>query len=357
VKKLFENHRVFLVGGPGGVGKTTLSAALGVAAVRAGYKTLVLTVDPAQRLAQALGLGKFSQSVEEVSIDGFPLHVSQLNTQRYLDTLIARLARSSQQYERILANPLYKTMVENLSGTTEYAAMECLYEFSKNDEYEKIIVDTPPTQNAVDLLSAPQRLADFMDTSVLRWFSRGHSLAFHVFHGGTKLVLKALRRIFGPEFFDAFEDFLSALDGLEAGFRVRNLEVLTLLRSEQCAFLLVTRANEARFLESVAFQEVLKNERISLRALFLNGLEADPGETPVKAAQDGKDTLLDPVKRWWEYRHSLWREQALWAEMFETTFEKIIVKKVPRTAEPPHTLAALARLGEALTGTQTGGVY
>ena len=167
-----EDKRIILLGGPGGVGKTSLAAALGIALSQRGHRTLVLTVDPARRLAQALGLDNFSFEVERIQLPN-PDHVlfaSMLDSERYFDRLIARLARNPEQRERIIKNPLYRTMVDSLGGTHEYAAMERLLEFAKDDRFDKIIVDTPPTQNAVELFSAPLRLAQFMDTSVLKWF-------------------------------------------------------------------------------------------------------------------------------------------------------------------------------------------
>ena len=150
----FKEKRVFMVGGPGGVGKTTLAAALGIQLASAGFKTVVLTVDPARRLAQALGFEGFKTDLQKVDIPGVPdstLYATMLDTQRYFDKIIHRFAKTEQQKERILNSPIYRTMVDSLGGTNEYAAMERLLEFAQDNRFEKIVVDTPPTQNAIDL--------------------------------------------------------------------------------------------------------------------------------------------------------------------------------------------------------------
>jgi anion-transporting ArsA/GET3 family ATPase len=175
------------------VGKTTLAAAMALQYAIAGYRTVVLTVDPARRLAQALGFTDFTKDLQAVPLpDGAKgsLQASMLDSQRYFDRVIERFATSPAQKERVLSNPLYRAMVDGMGGTHEYAAMERLFEFSQDSSFEKIIVDTPPTQNAIDLLSAPARMADFMDNSVLKWFRASPRYSLSFFRQGTRLAMK-----------------------------------------------------------------------------------------------------------------------------------------------------------------------
>ena len=160
MKNLLQEKRIFIIGGPGGVGKTTLAASLGVHSAQSGYKSVVLTVDPARRLAQALGFSNFSNDLQKVDLGPGAkgeLEAPMLDVERYFDKVISRFAKTDTQREKILNNRLYRTMVESLGGSHEYAAMERLLEFSNQDRFEKIIIDTPPTQNAIELLSAPDR--------------------------------------------------------------------------------------------------------------------------------------------------------------------------------------------------------
>src|SRR5690606_38704449 len=153
---------------------------------------------------------------------------------------------------------IYRIMVDSLGGSHEYAAMERLLEFAADPQWDHIVVDTPPAENAVELLAAPQRLADFMDNSVLRWFQGSGKFYLSFFKTGTKLAMKALQKIFGSDFLDALGEFLQDLEGMQSGFRARHFEVMELLRSPQSAFFLVSYPSEARFLDSRSFLNSLK---------------------------------------------------------------------------------------------------
>ena len=350
-KNWAESKNVFLVGGPGGVGKTTLAAVLGIQLARAGYKTLVLTVDPAKRLAQALGFNEGFKS--ELQPVGLPpgttgsLHASMLDAQRYFDKLIDKFARDSAQKERILANPLYRGMVDGLSGTQEYAAMERLLEFSTDTRFDKVVVDTPPTQNAVDLLSAPQRMADFMDNSVLKWFQGPKPLYFQFFRQGTRLAMKLIQKIFGAEFLEKFSKFMDDLEGMQAGFRSRNLEVLELLRSARTAFLLVTYPSEARYVESVSFLKTLKENRIELAGLILNRLEPFcPSEENIAASisEPERQAFLDLFR----YLHSLYAQQQHWVSKFREAAGTVPSLCLERQEGEIHDVSTLSQLGDLL---------
>lgn len=338
----FPDQRIVLVGGPGGVGKTTLAASLAVRYAERGLKTIVLTVDPARRLAQALGFSDFSQDLQMVTIPGFPdavLHATMLDTQRYFDRIVEKFAKSPEQKTKILNNALYRTMVDNLGGTHEYAAMERLLEFANDPRFDRIVVDTPPTQNAVDLLSAPQRLANFMDNRVLKWFRGSSPYYLQIFKTGTKLAMKMMQKIFGAEFLDSLGKFLEDMDGMQEGFQQRNLQVMELLRSPQTAFLLVTYPSEERFGESVSFRDKLQEHKIPLRGLVLNRLET---------ACPADDTLNAKYPEFVDYRQRLARAQQTWVDEFQRAFPSIIIKKLPYQTQPLHDLTSLSQLGESL---------
>jgi anion-transporting ArsA/GET3 family ATPase len=341
----FESQRIILVGGPGGVGKTTLAAAMALQYALAGYRTVVLTVDPARRLAQALGFDDFKRDLQTVPLpdgaSGF-LQASMLDSQRYFDRVIERFAKNQAQKERVLSNPLYRAMVDTMGGTHEYAAMERLFEFSQDKSFEKIIVDTPPTQNAIDLLSAPERMANFMDSSVLKWFRGSQPNYLSLFRHGTRIAMKMLNKIFGSEFLDELGRFIESFDGMQGGFQKRNREVIQLLQGEESAFLLVNYPSEARFLESTAFYKSLHEFQIPLNAVILNRVEPECPNTLPGIPADGE------TRRWLTYQHQLHSQQQGWVRRFQDTFHSLPVWQVQRLTTDLQDLKALSHLARFL---------
>ncbi len=338
---LLESKRVWLVGGPGGVGKTTLAASLGLALANQGHRTVVLTVDPAKRLAQALGFKGFQSDLQKIPTEKGELFATMLDTERYFDRIIEKFATSEDQKRKILSNPLYRTMVGNLGGSHEYAAMERLLEFVNNPSFDKIIVDTPPSDNARELFDAPQRLADFMDGSVLSWFQGGEKLYMRFFKTGTRLAMGALKLVFGSAFLDSLGTFLADLDGMQVGFRSRNLEILKVLRSPESGFLLVTVPSESRALDCAEFAATLKEREIPLTRLVLNRLEAEP---PASFTPGG------PLERIRAYQQTLYQQQNRWAEK---TIELVGAStlspvRIERRDSALHELSTLSELGRLL---------
>lgn len=311
----FLEKRIFLFGGPGGVGKTTLAASLAIHLSTLGYRTLVLTVDPAKRLAQALGFQSFSQNLQKVHVPHAPeaqLTASMLDSELYFDRVIERFAPSPEQKKKILENRLYRTMVDSLGGSHEYAAMERLLEFSTSLEYDKIVVDTPPTQNALDLIRAPQRLASFMDSSVISWFQKKGG--FQLFQKGTQLAMKGLQKILGSEFLEHLSVFLTDLHGMQSGFQARHLAVLDLLRTPSTAFVLVTQASEARFLESMEFHKMLQAEQINLNRVILNRLEPSYSRVDLSKLNQDHREWMESLANFFNELHVV---QEKWAEAFQ----------------------------------------
>ena len=337
-----SEKRVILVGGSGGVGKTTVAAALGIALARQGHRTIVLTVDPARRLATALGLEGFHGDVQRIPLDdsGGELWASMLDTQRDFDRIIHRFARSADQRDRILRHPLYRKTVDSLGGTHEYAAMERLLEFAADARYDRVVVDTPPAQNALDLFAAPQRMSDFLDRSVLGWFTRQDQPLLRMFRSGTRMAMKLLHRVLGSHFLDDLADFLEQLGGMEEGFRTRHLEVLQLLRHESTAFLLVTDASEARYRESVAFRRVLQEKGIRLAAILANRLEP-----PVPGATRWLDEHPGAQGEWLRYHAAVAEAEGEWLARLAEAFPDVAMHRIPRAEGDLHEISRLAELG------------
>lgn len=330
--------RIHLVGGPGGVGKTTLAACLGIQLAKQGHRTLILTVDPARRLAQALGLGSIGNEKQSVPLEGAAhLEASMLDTQHYFDKVIERFATSTEQRDKILNHKIYRTMVESLGGTHEYAAMERLLEFAKDENYDRLVVDTPPSQNAIDFLSAPKRLADFMDNSVLKWFQSKQPIGFKLFASGTKLAMTMFEKIFGAEFLRSFRSLMDDLDGMQQGFRNRHLEIIELLKGNQTSFYLVTRPTQNRYEEAIKFMDALKEQSIPLAGVVLNQVEL-----PIRAENTSGDTyqILN-------YYKSLVDCEKHWVKQYdELGLKKLLL--IPKRHGPLHTVESLSDIGRPL---------
>lgn len=349
MKQVWKDKRIFLVGGPGGVGKTTVAAALGTQLALQGYKTVVLTVDPAKRLAQALGFETFSSDLQPVNLPELKetkLFASMLDTQIYFDKVITRFAGSEEQKNKILNNRLYRIMVESLGGSHEYAAMERLLEFTKDSSFDKIVVDTPPSQNALDLLNAPQRLADFMDNSVLRWFQNTKT-PFSLFRQGTKMAMKLLEKIFGNDFFKALAEVMNDLEGMHTGFRERNLEVIRLLKSDATGFFIVTYPSEVRLCESIDFIKVLKEKEIPLSGIILNRIEKPcPMETPGTVGLRPQER--EEIDRVLAYRNDLVAQQQQWLVKFAEFIKNIPEIRLEKHSQSIHDLETLSQIGKRL---------
>ncbi len=274
MSSLFDAHRVLVCVGAGGVGKTTVAAAIAVAAAAAGKRTLVMTVDPARRLAEALGLEGDDGEVHEIAHAALAAHGVELsaplfalipNVKRTFDVLIDRHAQSPKQARAILENPIYKQFAAHLAGALDFAAVENLYAAHTSGQYDLIVVDTPPSQNVGDFLSAPERLVTFLEQGTVQWLLKPNrftgGLASRLFDMGSAIIAPALRRLVGVETMQAILDFLASLNGMFASFLDRAAKVRALLASEELAFILVGTA-EAR-------------DRAALLGLFASLGEAD----------------------------------------------------------------------------------
>lgn len=275
---LLRGHDVVICAGSGGVGKTTTSAALGLAAARAGRRVVVVTVDPARRLADALGLGPGGLGDEPVRIEGIgpgELWAAMLDPRATFDRLIARHA-DPDQAERIIANPFYRNMADALSGTHEYMAAEKLHDLAGDERFDLVVVDTPPTRSALDFVDAPTTLTRFLDHRLYRILmapTRRMTRAVGVAAGA---FVRTVSKVVGASVVEDAIDFFSAFEGLEAGFRQRAHEVADRFRADTTAFVLVTAPRTDALGEARWFAERLGTEGIEIRAVVANRVQPRP---------------------------------------------------------------------------------
>jgi len=262
-------RRILVCVGSGGVGKTTTAASLALAAARRGKRTLVLTIDPARRLANSLGLDSLGHQVQQVDqalvrrgapSDRGELWAMMLDQKQAFDEVVARHAKDPEAVKRILANPIYSQISGSLAGAQEYAAMAKLHEFDRTGEWELIVVDTPPTAHALDFLDAPNKLSEAIDSPAIEWFRKlqGQGGSRWSFVGKTgAYVLKRLAKFVGSKFIDDLGVFFTEFNDILGGFRQRAEETFALLRQPRVGFVLVASPEPMAVREALAFHERL----------------------------------------------------------------------------------------------------
>jgi anion-transporting ArsA/GET3 family ATPase len=290
--------RVIVCCGSGGVGKTTTAAALATRAAERGRRTVVLTIDPARRLAQSLGLRELGNQPRLVQIPGFEpkgeLSAMMLDMRRTFDDMVLAHA-GPERAEQILANPFYRTISTSFSGTQEYMAMEKLGQLAASGSWDLIVVDTPPSRSALDFLDAPQRLSTVLDGRLIRMLSapaRAGGLGIRKIVGaGFGLFTKAVSTIIGGQLLTDASTFVQAFDSMFGGFRERATKTYTLLRSPGTAFLVIATPEPDALREASYFVERLENDGMPLAGLVVNRTHPVLAGLPASRAMAAADQL------------------------------------------------------------------
>jgi anion-transporting ArsA/GET3 family ATPase len=277
--KRLQGKRVVVCLGAGGVGKTTTSAALGFGLAARGAKVAVVTIDPARRLAAALGLGELSGEPrridpEQLAAQGVTepgeLWAMALDVKRTFDDVIARLAPDEGAREEILANPVYRELSSAVSGVQELGAVTKLYELSTEHEFDVIVLDTPPSRNALDFLRAPENMLHFLEGRALKVFLAPGGLAARFLGRGTGLVFAIFARVTGVDMLGELSTFFRSLSGVIDGFSERIRGVAELLRDPETSFLIVTSPEHEPAREALFLAEQLRGERMKCDATIVN---------------------------------------------------------------------------------------
>lgn len=293
--------------GPGGVGKTTIAAAMGLEAARMGRRTLVLTIDPAKRLADALGLTGLDDAVQEVDTSelveaGTPvpgkLFAAMLDTGASFDALMGRVAPTPEARERILNNRVYQAMAGTLARSHAYVAMERLYEVMNSGEYDLVILDTPPTRNALDILDAPGRLVSFLEENVVKWFVRREQkgIRARILNTGSAAATKLLGVLAGQEFLDEIIAFFESFYDLREGFRERADEAREMLRRPSSGFVVVSSGDTANIEDAWALAEGILERGVSIDvAVFNRSYEPLTAGDPLAVVTDVEPREVEQV--------------------------------------------------------------
>jgi anion-transporting ArsA/GET3 family ATPase len=285
------DKRVVICAGSGGVGKTTSSAAIALGLAARGARVAVVTIDPAKRLADALGveeLGNEPHLVDPTRFAGHGIEVRgelwamMLDAKRTFDELIGRLAPDRRTRDDVLANRIYQQLSTAVAGSQEFTAVAKLYDLVRSDRYDVVVLDTPPSRNALDFLDAPDRLTNFFEGRALRAFLAPTGLAARVMGRGTGVVFGVLKRVTGVDLLNDVSLFLRSLAGLIDGFRERAAAVKAVLRDPGTLFLIVTSPDRDPAEEAIFFHGKLREAGMPFGGLIVNrvqpadGLDGDP---------------------------------------------------------------------------------
>ena len=350
--------RLLVVCGSGGVGKTTTSAALACAAAQQGRKVLVLTIDPARRLASSLGLSELDNEPRKVSPALFREHglalsgkgelwAMMLDTKRTFDDVIRRYAPRPEVAERILGNLIYQQISDALAGTQEYMAMEQLYELTRHEQYDLIVVDTPPTQHALDFLDSPDRMMSVLDSGVVKMVWGNARKAGKTYltwlRRSTKLVASLFERITGGELFGDMAEFFEAFDELYDGIRNRSSQVKTLLQGDGTLFFLVTSPLPSAMQEAHYFLGKISSYGVPFGGIIVNRVHrlAD-GTVPGAEAMPDAKTIASclgegkPLKSLVNELLVAWQRYAALAQHDQQQIQQLVARTSTPVTQVPY---------------------
>ncbi len=369
------SHRVVVTVGSGGVGKTTTAAAMAVHAAMEGRKVLCLTIDPARRLANSLGLDEMTTSEQDVPRTLFQryglecegaLSAMMLDTKRTFDGLVEKYASDEEARNRILNNQIYQYVASSLAGTQEYMAMEKLHEVRKDEKWDLVVLDTPPTSHAIDFLTAPERLIDAIDSPAMRWFLQvfegAGKAGFGLVGRSATVLLKGIGKITGLEFLEQVAEFVSGINELFGGFKERAEQVSDALRSPEVAFVLVTSPDPLAIGEARYFSDKLQDAGMNREAVVVNQVhslieesrlstdeqvaalrEALPESIDANDIQPRLEQALGDERRW------ATADRAEVDRLSSQIGEDTRIVEVPAFDEDVHDIAALAKVASYLT--------
>ena len=274
VESIIEGREIVICAGSGGVGKTTTSAAIALGMAARGLKVCVLTIDPAKRLADSLGLKELGNEASKVNPKllreqgvnpekGGELWAMMLDAKETFDALVARHAEDAEARDRVLNNRIYQQISGALAGSQEYMAMEKLFELHSEGRFDLLVLDTPPSRNALDFLDAPQRLTQFIEGKSLQIFIRPTGFAARVASRGTGVALAVLKRIVGFDLLADLSEFFTAFSGMIDGFQDRAHRVSSLLADERTCFLVICGPQGQPIDEAVFFHSKLVENRMN----------------------------------------------------------------------------------------------
>jgi anion-transporting ArsA/GET3 family ATPase len=359
VSRIIEDPtaRVVVCCGSGGVGKTTTAAAIALRAAEQGRKVVVLTIDPARRLAQSLGVADLDNSPQRVALGPEAkgeLHAMMLNMRRTFDDMVLEHT-SPDKAEQIFANPFYQTVASSFGGTQEYMAMEKLGQLSGRKEWDLIVVDTPPSRNALDFLDAPKRLGNFLNGRMIRVIMAPGRGVTRLVTGAMSLAVRGVSTIVGGQMLKDASNFLQSLESLFGGFQDRADRTYAMLSKPSTHFLVVAAPEPDALREASFFVDRLSTERMPLAGLVLNrthpALSALPADHALAAADQlaESDPLTTAVLRIHAQRVATAKREQHLLHRFTGAHPRVPIASVTALPFEVSDLEALRAVGIQLT--------
>jgi anion-transporting ArsA/GET3 family ATPase len=353
IDRVVRDRSIVVCCGSGGVGKTTTAAAVALQAARIGRSACVVTIDPARRLANSLGLGTLTN--RPTRIDGpwtGELHALMLDAKGTFDDLVRRYSDSDQQAEDIRVNRIYANLTGTLSGTQEYMAMEKLYELVEEGGFDVVVVDTPPSRNALDFLDAPRRLTHFLENRIFQALMKPTRAGLRFMGVAAQALLRTISRVAGADIVGDAVAFFQAFEGMEEGFRLRAARVRELLAQDGTAFVLVASPRPDSVDEAVHFAGKLAESDMSVTALVVNRLQPrfaddDQLDRLEAAAGDPGTPFGQLVENLRGYTAAADREERAYAELVAKV-APAPVYRVPLLNTDVHDLGGLAAVADLL---------
>jgi anion-transporting ArsA/GET3 family ATPase len=352
VASLLQRKDVCICAGSGGVGKTTVSAAVALGMAARGKKVAVLTIDPARRLANSLGLRELGNEERrvDVEVEG-ELWAMMLDAKRTFDELVEWHAPDEQTRDAVLGNRIYQELSNSVAGSQEYMAMEKLHELHQEGRYDLLVLDTPPTRNALDFLDAPKRLSTFIDSRALQLFTVPGRVGLRVLGRGTGLVFSVMRRATGVDLLEDLSEFFRSFGDMAQGFRERAERVNALLADSRTGFLLVTSPQRDSVEEAAFFHHRLLDAGLPFSGVVVNRmhqlLEHNGRVAEEMEALVGERLAHKVVRNLDDYRRLGERDRQN-LELLRKKLGRKPMITVPHLDDDVHDVEGLARMNEYL---------
>jgi anion-transporting ArsA/GET3 family ATPase len=365
VDEILKGKEICICAGSGGVGKTTSAAAIAAGMAARGLKVCVLTIDPAKRLADSLGLEQLGNEAKRVDPKLFERHgveiegelwAMMLDSKATFDELVARQAPDEESRDRVLGNRIYQQISNALAGSQEYMAMEKLFELHTGGEFDLLVLDTPPSRNALDFLDAPRRLTQFIEGRSLRVFMRPTGLAARVAGRGASVALSVMKRIVGFDLLADLAEFFNAFSGMVDGFQARAKRVNSLLADRHTTFLVVCGPQGEPIDEAVYFHRKLVEAKLPFGGVIVNKvhypaeqLRGDGADLPTALTERlGDEDLAQRVAENFADYQALAERDAQNIDRLAAELRTKGVIRVPYLDEDVHDLAGLAEINRYL---------
>ena len=360
---LLDSKRILLCCGSGGVGKTTTAASLGLLAASRGRSVLVLTIDPAKRLAQAMGLDNLSHEPQAIDISKLEaidsagaLYGMMLDTKRTFDHLVERYAPSDEARQAIFDNRYYQHISSSLAGSREFMAMERVYEIASEGRYDLVVVDTPPSQHALDFIDAPKRMFDLFEGRFLKLLLKPYQVVgkrgLSLFRRGSEKSLKFLEKLTGYQFINELSEFFLVFTDMFEGFKERSERVRELLGQNDSSFLLVCAPEPASLNQAQRFFQRLRGEDLPVGGMIVNRVHIARGPdqlsancqqeiTDLEACVDGQPALAQRLLETYQEQHDLALADQYTIDHTPVAQQQIAIQKVPHFERDLHSLQDL----------------